>query len=717
MTNRPSPTRRKHNTPTLQSQNRQQGKQQKDSTLNYGDLLRQTGTGLDEMASTMTDDYGVKSLNCEMLLTTTSQVTLSSTTPTIQQQQQLDASSSCNNQHLTHTQKHITGTTVPGTQSSLWLTAAAYDQTNSDDDDENNGFDHNDDDDDDDDDDSFSYFTDDTTQQRPNNRPDDSKIIWQAGENDLVVPKMNMPSNPRYLNSNHTTDGLLLVDSGKSDNHPVGHLSIMICGDSGIGKTSLIQAFGVVPEISGHISPASKTIDQSKDNMDSIVMDGSTFGGEKNVSAEIKEWYASTMRQSQRNNTSSLYQSHKDIDLCDKNICFIDTPGYGTFVDAKTVIQSTTRYLERQFQQTDDMISPSQPNTPRMARLLHNHYGGHSHVDVCLYMILDRVKPVDIEYLRSIHHLCNIIPVLVKTDLLSRDQEYALKCNVLQELGNNGISIYGCGHTLEQLSELCRQGLPDIPPFSISTKLVNPGTISNQHHYSAIGYSKLIHLKDVLFYTHVDQLRQSTVCKFMAWRREQTSIQQYYRTHRDHWASSTLSTTLSPPTPVTSTSALKDTHHLPDLENTATKLTSREIAERIQDLTLKQKRSIHLHLANYVNEQRQDLEHQKNKQLARLRRTYQTMEQQEKIKFLTGELNAVLSDLGFLAPGPQNILSDSTTLAGQKEASNSTGQLQIMKTGNMVLFDRPSWFTIILVAVFCALGPCIFGVFNEKTSI
>jgi hypothetical protein len=84
--------------------------------------------------------------------------------------------------------------------------------------------------DDDNDDDAFSNLTDYTSQH---DQSTDSRAPWHSGNADFVVPKMNIRPSQRYLDSNHATDGSSLMGSSKSINHDVGHLSIMICGDSG----------------------------------------------------------------------------------------------------------------------------------------------------------------------------------------------------------------------------------------------------------------------------------------------------------------------------------------------------------------------------------------------------------------------------------------------------------------------------------------------------
>lgn len=95
----------------------------------------------------------------------------------------------------------------------------------------------------------------------------------------------------------------------------------------GIGKSSLIHAFGVVPDIDGPLSTTPYTDTVDRDALDDSAMDVSMHGGDRNVSGEIKKWYASTMTPSQKQ-----YQGREPLA---RNICFVDTPGYGAFVDVR----------------------------------------------------------------------------------------------------------------------------------------------------------------------------------------------------------------------------------------------------------------------------------------------------------------------------------------------------------------------------------------------
>lgn len=333
--------------------------------------------------------------------------------------------------------------------------------------------------------------------------------------------------------------------------------------------------------------------------------------------------------------------------------------------------------------------------------------GGHSHVDACLYLILDRLKPVDIEFLRSIHQLCNVIPIIVKSDLLSREQEQKLRYDILNELIQHGIDIFKCNYSYDQLLQLCLQGDSSIPPFSISTKyttceknesnknvkqLISPSFYyqSNKkkeneekgqrdslyRYYTASAHSKLTQLKDILFYTQLDHLRHSTVSKFIAWRREQTNIISATSSLSSlsplYSSISTASTLLSSPmTPSTFSSSsfsssstatsaimvhpqqqqqhyqnyskMKQETLMIDLENLSYQLTTREISERIQELRKRQIKNVNMKVKEYMKKEQEKMDKNVQQQLSLLQNEYNQLELKGKIQFLTNEIDKLIT--------------------------------------------------------------------------
>ncbi|ORX50245.1 hypothetical protein DM01DRAFT_1384948 [Hesseltinella vesiculosa] len=569
---------------------------------------------------------------------------------------------------------------------------------------------------------------------------------------DLIVPRMTIPMDRQQA-------------SKPLPQQYLGYFRIMICGDSGIGKTALIQAMRILPDIIGHQLYSDRLHDPTSLNFDTdghnVVMDTATSiscSDNNGPSHSIKEYYASTI------NKPSHLQDLEDSPVV-KNLCLIDTPGYGDWVDAKTVIRSTAQYLERQFHLTNQLLSPTQPNTKTLKRLLHNDVGGHTHVDACLYLILDRLKRVDLEYLRAIHELVNVIPVIVKSDLLSREQESQIKRQVLQDLNDHDIHIFTGGPSLEDLIRLVQldnqhpapatptnssfqspytqsssTSVPSsasssspsnhealLPPLSVSTKhmmspkKMNPGGTGPQppssgtNHtilpcYTASSYTKLVQLRQFLFETHLAQLRHDTTIKFMNWRREQNKVHPRWiessalmhqspseisaaprnsdlasgmsssgssagssSAFSDNTSSFTNQTT---PTPLSShmTSFPTSMANLPpslsttimlDLETMTHQGTTRELAERINELRVRQERNIHLRLAHYVHEQRQRLDQQMQDRLLQMRQSYHQLEQQEKSKFLLAEWTHLLAQNGLLIDLPQ---PDLTMLSSKPKA-------------------------------------------------
>ncbi|KAJ3407510.1 hypothetical protein HDU80_008568 [Chytriomyces hyalinus] len=149
-----------------------------------------------------------------------------------------------------------------------------------------------------------------------------------------------------------------------------GRLKIMLAGDTGIGKTRLIESFMRSAFSSSHSSLKKQTSDfpviceipSSTLPLDSTVMDPS---GKCN------------------------------------NITFVDTPGLGAFMDASSVIQPCLEYITNQFEKTNAFLNPNIEDH-RLSEFFNNlgAGGGLGHVDVCLYCVLHRVKPVDIEFMR-----------------------------------------------------------------------------------------------------------------------------------------------------------------------------------------------------------------------------------------------------------------------------------------------------------------------------
>jgi septin family protein len=153
-----------------------------------------------------------------------------------------------------------------------------------------------------------------------------SSMMDSGSAPQLIMPSIKMPSRRPF-----TEDGKRM-----------GRLKVLIAGDSGVGKTSLIKAIVQSCEHIVHVDP----ITPSGLLVSSVqtVSAGRQKGGSRRQSAressssgtrEITEIYASTKPYPEwwsEVDDLRVLRRRKSLGdaVLDRNICFVDTPGYGS---------------------------------------------------------------------------------------------------------------------------------------------------------------------------------------------------------------------------------------------------------------------------------------------------------------------------------------------------------------------------------------------------
>ncbi|KAJ3176397.1 hypothetical protein HDU87_005266 [Geranomyces variabilis] len=263
----------------------------------------------------------------------------------------------------------------------------------------------------------------------------------------------------------------------------IGSLRILVAGDSGIGKSALIRSFVRASEVVESTQP--KVVE--------------TFSA-----LPILQTAAST-----------IPAHHLRLGEDKLNLSLLEPPGFGSHTDAMRVIRPTVDFHTRQFQDTDRVFhrDASIP-AATLLRFLSSGTGAHTHVDVCLYAILHRIKAVDLEYMRLLSPGCVLVPVIVKSDTMTAREAFTLKATVLEELWRAGIDIYGFGLSPAELMQLARQGTPGAVPFAVSDAAAldrdRPALLEDV-------LDEFEALKDHVFY-RANELRQQTAEKFVLWR-------------------------------------------------------------------------------------------------------------------------------------------------------------------------------------------------------
>ena len=152
---------------------------------------------------------------------------------------------------------------------------------------------------------------------------------------------------------------------------------------------------------------------------------------------KIKEVYASTKPYptwwSDIEETKVLRRRKNMGDtVLERNLCFVDTPGYGHGISRMECIESILQYVEAQFRKPfTDTVNTSGSQDDFVSLLSGS---GGSQVDVVLYMIATDLKDEDIIFLQRLATLTNVIPLIAKSDTLSPEETEALRRSIFQKL-------------------------------------------------------------------------------------------------------------------------------------------------------------------------------------------------------------------------------------------------------------------------------------------
>ncbi|KAI9193373.1 Septin-domain-containing protein [Polychytrium aggregatum] len=259
----------------------------------------------------------------------------------------------------------------------------------------------------------------------------------------------------------------------------IGTIKISVTGDSGIGKTRLIDSFLEMNQF------ASREPTISYLEMDPRLA--------------IREIRGSTISADEERPNEER-----------QNVCFVDTPGFGSYINALATIDPVIEYHDKEFQRTDQFFSRQNPSSKSIISFITSGTGGSNHVDLCLYGILHRLKPVDIEFMRRLSSVVTIVPVIMKCDAMRKNELFQLKTQILSELGRAGIRVFGFGLEMWELLVLARNQLPGAVPFAISNYAImneDPGPLS-----------ELETLQKLLLFQSLPEIRYWTAETFVKWR-------------------------------------------------------------------------------------------------------------------------------------------------------------------------------------------------------
>ncbi|RKF66791.1 putative heat shock protein [Golovinomyces cichoracearum] len=349
------------------------------------------------------------------------------------------------------------------------------------------------------------YFTDENpSQDIQSNRLEEHETGLQdsGSTTQFVMPSIKMPSRRPF------------TEKGRN----MGRLKILIAGDSGIGKTSLVKAIVQICQDIVHVDPihvASPKLYCRNFNCTRRVRSRTP---DIESTSKITEIYASTKPYPVW--WSDLEDSHllkrrrnAEDSVLERNLCFVDTPGYNTNTSQMECVFSVLDYIESQFKKISTIEGP---NESEMINMLCGN--GGNQVD------LSGVKTIDIEYMSRLSQLTNIIPLMAHSDRHSEQQISSIKKHIMNEL--RSVKIKPFLFELNSNLDSDPKSSQTLIPFAISCKTspdyetMDASLLMSPDYVQPLVESELTVLIHKIFQRDsISWLRHVAAKKYILWRK------------------------------------------------------------------------------------------------------------------------------------------------------------------------------------------------------
>ncbi|KAJ9633339.1 hypothetical protein H2204_007056 [Knufia peltigerae] len=224
----------------------------------------------------------------------------------------------------------------------------------------------------------------------------ESPAVVQDSQPELIMPSIKMPSRRPF------------TERGKR----LGRFKIMVAGRKGTGKTSLIKSIVQLCDDIVHVDP-----------VPSSSKPGLSAGHHPGAPDLVTEIYASTKPYPawwSDVEESRILRRRKSMgdSVLERNICFVDTSD-------SVKLDRIVHYLEQQLMNV--MTSVNQ-FTHEFSGLLSGR--GSCQVDVILYLVSKDHVQDDCDRIRQLSELCNVVPLVAKSDLLTSEEQELVKRSI-----------------------------------------------------------------------------------------------------------------------------------------------------------------------------------------------------------------------------------------------------------------------------------------------
>ncbi|XP_051994869.1 septin 9a isoform X1 [Xyrauchen texanus] len=192
----------------------------------------------------------------------------------------------------------------------------------------------------------------------------------------------------------------------------------------------------------------------------------------------------------------------------------IDTPGFGDQINNENCWQPIMKFINDQYEQ----YLQEEINIDRKKRI------PDSRVHCCIYFIPPTghcLRPLDVEFMRRLSKVVNIVPVIAKADTLTLEERDFFKKKIREELRANGIDVYPQKEFDEDTEDrMINDKIREMIPFAVvgsdqeyqvnGRRLLGRKTKWGTIEVENIAHCEFAYLRDLLIRTHMQNIKDIT---------------------------------------------------------------------------------------------------------------------------------------------------------------------------------------------------------------
>ncbi|XP_068582795.1 neuronal-specific septin-3-like isoform X3 [Cebidichthys violaceus] len=192
----------------------------------------------------------------------------------------------------------------------------------------------------------------------------------------------------------------------------------------------------------------------------------------------------------------------------------IDTPGFGDQINNENCWQPIMKFINDQY----EAYLQEEIHINRKKRI------PDSRVHCCIYFIPPTghcLRPLDVEFMRRLSKVVNIVPVIAKADTLTLEERDYFKQMIREELRANGIDVYPQKEFDEDADDrMINDKIREMIPFAVvgsdqeyqvnGKRILGRKTKWGTIEVENIAHCEFAYLRDLLIRTHMQNIKDIT---------------------------------------------------------------------------------------------------------------------------------------------------------------------------------------------------------------